>query len=376
MQSSSGASACAFLRYRLADRGFREELWDHALGHCGDRDHVLEVEGRTGNLLQFASPELRADPDVVRVALATGAADPLKYASEELQGDRELVSYAVSINASSLKFASPELRADRGVVSLAVQNTGYALQNAADCLRDDRSIVLVAVKNYGNALRYASERLRADRGVVLAALTQSRYNDYRALEHASAALRADVGVVGAAMEERHSGHRALGNASPALQQSSVVVGGVLQCSDRALVFKALVHDARALRYASPELQGDRGLVLEAGLEREGGALVAARQRLAFAISVQLKSRMRILHGSGRDDLGRVVGELPAGAQDVCSWAPHPWSRVVLKQQRVRYVCIAIVLLGTVMPPTPEKRLNPRSCPPASRVPAGTLRCIA
>ena len=94
---------------------------------------------------------------------------------------------AVKADGMALKYASEELQADREVVLAAVQQNGEAFHYAAEELQADREVVLAAVQQYGYysspywVLKYASPELRADREVVLAAVQQ----DGRALEHAS-----------------------------------------------------------------------------------------------------------------------------------------------------------------------------------------------
>jgi hypothetical protein len=75
---------------------------------------------------------------------------------------------AVSLNGPALKFASDELRADREIVLAAVRQNYKALRYVSDELRADREIVLEAVSLNGPALQYASPALRNDREIVLA----------------------------------------------------------------------------------------------------------------------------------------------------------------------------------------------------------------
>jgi hypothetical protein len=53
---------------------------------------------------------------------------------------------------------------------MAVKKNGYALRYASDSLTNDKDIVLEAVKENGFALRFASERLKDDKDIVLAAI--------------------------------------------------------------------------------------------------------------------------------------------------------------------------------------------------------------
>jgi hypothetical protein len=56
--------------------------------------------------------------------------DALEFASDELQGDREVVLAAVKQNGDALKYASQQLRGDREVVKAAVEENADALTYA------------------------------------------------------------------------------------------------------------------------------------------------------------------------------------------------------------------------------------------------------
>ena len=60
----------------------------------------------------------------------------------------------------ALRFASDELKADRQVVLAAVAQHGLALQHASSALRNDREVVLAAVLQHGEALVHASAELQ------------------------------------------------------------------------------------------------------------------------------------------------------------------------------------------------------------------------
>ena len=70
---------------------------------------------------------------------------------------------AVKADGMALEYASPELRADREVVLAAVQQYGLVLTYASKELRADREVVLAAVRQDGRAIYSASPELRADR---------------------------------------------------------------------------------------------------------------------------------------------------------------------------------------------------------------------
>ena len=137
-----------------------------------------------------------------------------------MQGDKDVVLTAVAQKGLALKYASEELQSNIEVVSAAVAQTGgCALEHAHDILRRSsyfirsilpldikalewavKEVVLNVVAEDGLLLQFSSREARKDREVVLVAVTQ----DGRALEHASQALQEDkdiINVVSAATKD-------------------------------------------------------------------------------------------------------------------------------------------------------------------------------
>jgi len=128
--------------------------------------------------------------------------EALKYASEEVRGDRVVMLAAVHQIGAALEYASEELRGDREVVLAAVHQHGASLEYASEELRGDREVVAVVQQN-GLALQYVSELTeepREDREVVPAAVQQRGVAldavQQRALECKSAQLQEDHVLAG------------------------------------------------------------------------------------------------------------------------------------------------------------------------------------
>ena len=123
----------------------------------------------------------------------------LEYASPALKDDREVVLAACNQNGHALEYASDALKDDREVVFAACNQNGYALRFASDALKDDREVVLAACSQNGDALVCALDTLKDDREVVILALAQNYHvtlecphDTYlHAIHHASPALRAE-----------------------------------------------------------------------------------------------------------------------------------------------------------------------------------------
>jgi len=69
-------------------------------------------------------------------------------------------------HGNALEYASPDLPNDKEVVLAAVQQDGRALEYASPDLRNDKDVVLAAVRKYWKALEHASLELRSDPGLT------------------------------------------------------------------------------------------------------------------------------------------------------------------------------------------------------------------
>ena len=179
-----------------------EELADngHALRYApeelrGDREVVIKAVSQNGRALQHATEELRGDGEVVMKAVSQDGV-ALFYAAEELRGDREVVMKAVSQYGGALRYATEELRGDReGCDESSVpiwDGSGLRLQKSWE---GDREVVMKAVSQYASTLQYATEELKGDREVVMKAVSRNGM----ALEHATEALRGDQELMEAAL---------------------------------------------------------------------------------------------------------------------------------------------------------------------------------
>ena len=61
-----------------------------------------------------------------------------------------------------MRFASERLKDDKEIVLEAVSKDGWGLKYVSDRLKDDKEVVLEAIKNNGLALAYASNRVQAE----------------------------------------------------------------------------------------------------------------------------------------------------------------------------------------------------------------------
>ena len=158
-----------------------------------DRDIVLAVVKKNGELLDYACEELKGDKEIVLAAVKQNG-HALIWASQDLMGDKEIVLYAVNTCGAVLCFASEKLKGDREIVLAAIKQYGGALLYACEELKGDKEIVLNAVKRNGDSLEYASKELKGDKEIVLAAINQN----LKSLIYASEDLKKDKEIIYAA----------------------------------------------------------------------------------------------------------------------------------------------------------------------------------
>ena len=71
----------------------------------------------------------------------------LRYASDRLKDNGDIIKLVVEKNGIALQYASDRLKDNDNIVKLAVEKNGIALQYASDRLKDNDDILRIAVKN-------------------------------------------------------------------------------------------------------------------------------------------------------------------------------------------------------------------------------------
>lgn len=243
----------------------QEIVFTWALEHVSDfrkcdRDFIYTVVEANGEALEKIPECFRSDRDLVTLALRKSNGWALQYASPELQRDKELVLTAVRMNGWALEHAAQEMRQDAAVVMAAVETTGMALDFASKELKSNRSIVLAAIrKSGGNALKCASEELKQDRSVGLAAVHENGLM----LEHVATALKDDQEVVSEAVKAN----------GLALEHASARLRGV-----KEVAMRAVQSNPAALRFASDEMKANKEVV-ETAVAKDGCVLLHAAPAL-------------------------------------------------------------------------------------------------
>lgn len=118
--------------------------------------------------------------------------EALGAASPEIRADRDIIYRAVQKSWGAIQFASDELRNDKELALIAVYNNWPVLQYLGDNFRDDKDIVLASCSGRNKNLEFASKRLQDDKDVVIACTKDGNWNN---LFYASSRLKMDKDIV-------------------------------------------------------------------------------------------------------------------------------------------------------------------------------------
>jgi len=285
----------------------------------GNRRHITSA-------LCYAPEEIRSDRLVVREAVSRFGAD-LQYASEELQGDKEVALAAWKQCSHASAWIAPSLLQDRDFAIQAISESGMRLMTfiaAAPDLARDKELVAAAVAQHGRALaclRPPSEFLQ-DPDILDLALANgftlhcglARANglngvpsvvlacvrrDVNQLQRIDDRLRSDVSFVQQllAIDGRH-----LNNVSSKLCSDKLIVADAIRngftlrgCNEKLkschqLVRAAVSKNGLELEYAAMELRADRAVVMAAlkqcGLALRFAGVFLQNDRSIVAAAVQ------------------------------------------------------------------------------------------
>jgi hypothetical protein len=125
-----------------------------------------------GFSLKYFSEEIRSNKELVLIAVSKNG-NELKHASDELKKDREVVLAAIKTSQvelfanEAIKYADKSFLNDFEIARIAVAFSGNMLQYFVDEVRKDKEIVSIAVNNTPNAVEFADKSLLSDKDFIL-----------------------------------------------------------------------------------------------------------------------------------------------------------------------------------------------------------------
>lgn len=129
--------------------------------------------------LELASEKILNNKNFAKIIISNCKVFSLKYFSEEIRSNKEIVLIAVSKNGNELKHTQDELKKDREVVLAAIKTpkvdlfANEAIKYADKSFLSDFEIARVAAAFSGNSLQYFADEIRQDKDIVSIAVNNS-----------------------------------------------------------------------------------------------------------------------------------------------------------------------------------------------------------
>ncbi len=134
---------------------------------------MIEVDGTT---IKYASEKIRSDKDMVMLGLKTSS-ETLEYASEKIRNNKSFISKALTEldYCSFLRYTSKDVRKDEKIIKKAFKKFGnrcsnWILAEALGPIKGDKDFVSKIIKLSPESFRFASLKLRKDKEIVYEAV--------------------------------------------------------------------------------------------------------------------------------------------------------------------------------------------------------------
>lgn len=161
-----------FRYYEYLDIPFWNELRN-------DREFMKEAIKIDGYNIKFAAHHIRNDREILLSAIKQRLSGKiLKCVEQHFWNDDELIIEAIKWDGMSLKYASDKLKNNREIIKMAINSLAPSFKFASEHIRyNDMELIILAIKKYGVNIRYTSEKLKNNREMVrLATITKTYCN--------------------------------------------------------------------------------------------------------------------------------------------------------------------------------------------------------
>ena len=207
--------------------------------------------------LELASEKILNNKNFAKTIISNCKVFSLKYFSEEIRSNKEIVLIAVSKNGNELKHTQDELKKDREVVLAAIKTpqvdlfANEAIKYADKSFLSDFEIARVVATFSGNSLQYFADEIRQDKDIVSIAVN----NSPGALEFADKSLLSDKDFI---LSLPSKVYRADGSKFRAF----IILGDKLK-KDHDIVTKAIAMDCNLYQDLPKNLKEDLLIFTEA-----------------------------------------------------------------------------------------------------------------
>ena len=221
-----------------------------------DREGKAEVED---SIIKYASQNLRNDKDIVLKAIEKNP-DALEFASDRLKDDDMVVRRAIlNYNTTALQFASERLKNNFDIVKTAVQMNPEVLQFASKELRNNEDIVKEAVAYDTQYFKFAGDKIKENFPTVEKFTEKILYDNK---EFALNKLQYTMSNFNSVSDRLKNDKEFIGEVVARWRNTFEFIPDKFK-DDKEIVLKAMKTDGISLEFVSDRLKEDKEVVREA-----------------------------------------------------------------------------------------------------------------
>ena len=143
-----------------------------------DKNTILGMVKEEPLYLKYASEALQADKDVVLAAVTQPTVNSRlawQYVSPTLKANENFMMQSVKTDGLALHYASDDIKNNFDIVLEAVKENSLAIQCASPELRNNKELCLLAVNDYVNNYNFVSAKLKNDPELIAIAMAQNPF---------------------------------------------------------------------------------------------------------------------------------------------------------------------------------------------------------
>ncbi|WP_257265450.1 DUF4116 domain-containing protein, partial [Endozoicomonas sp. ONNA2] len=134
-----------------------------------DKDLVLSAVELYPCHLSYVSEKLKRDEDVVMTAINADYLS-LKYASQELRDNEEFIRGAIKIRSAAMLYAGEKVRNDKRIIENLMAVNIRILRSVNKSVLKDREYMLALIKKDADAFNFIADELEQDTNFIISAI--------------------------------------------------------------------------------------------------------------------------------------------------------------------------------------------------------------
>ncbi len=150
-----------------------------------DKDILMAAVATYPDALRYASDLLKSDRELVLAAVTSLYADTsthrgqvITYADKSLQSDREIIISAVSAFGNTLHYIAPSFKKDKAIIKAAILHNPWAALPLDPTLQNDKDLAFLAIQKDRDIIHAFSPVVRKNQQLIASVFPEYKGKNY------------------------------------------------------------------------------------------------------------------------------------------------------------------------------------------------------